>query len=95
MDGSLPRVEETNTMKGHLFEENIEELTELTERVYNLRLIYKKKGNTVIASLLKSIADDYNERLAGLEIDINNYENWIEEDIDKTKNEILQRLRRL
>ncbi len=82
-------------MKGHLFEENIEELTELTERVYNLRLIYKKKGNTTIASLLKSIADDYNERLAGLEIDINNYEKWIEEDIDKTKNEILQRLRRL
>lgn len=82
-------------MKGHLFEENIEELTELTERVYNLRLMYKKKGNTVIASLLKSIADDYNERLAGLEIDINNYEKWIEEDIDKTKNEILQRLRRL
>lgn len=82
-------------MKGHLFEENIEELTELTERVYNLRLMYKKKGNTTIASLLKSIADDYNERLAGLEIDINNYENWIEEDIDKTKNEILQRLRRL
>ncbi len=82
-------------MKGHLFEENVEELTELTERVYNLRLIYKKKGNTVIASLLKSIANDYNERLAGLEIDINNYEKWIEEDIDKTKNEILQRLRRL
>lgn len=82
-------------MKGHLFEENTEELTELTERVYNLRLAYKKKGNTVIASLLKSIADDYNERLAGLEIDINNYEKWIEEDIDKTKNEILQRLRRL
>lgn len=82
-------------MKGHLFEENIEELTELTERVYNLRLMYKKKDNTVIASLLKSIADDYNERLAGLEIDINNYEKWIEEDIDKTKNEILQRLRRL
>lgn len=82
-------------MKGHLFEENIDELTELTERVYNLRLMYKKKGNTTIASLLKSIADDYNERLAGLEIDINNYEKWIEEDIDKTKNEILQRLRRL
>lgn len=82
-------------MKGHLFEENVEELTELTERVYNLRLMYKKKGNTTIASLLKSIADDYNERLAGLEIDINNYEKWIEEDIDKTKNEILQRLRRL
>lgn len=82
-------------MKGHLFEENIRESTAITEELYTSRSLYKKVGNTAIASLLKKTADAYNERIAGLEIDINNYEKWIEEDIDKTKNEILQRLRRL
>lgn len=82
-------------MKGHLFEENIRELTAITEEVYTSRELQKKIGNTAVASLLKVIADAYNERIAGLEIDINNYEKWIEEDIDKTKNEIMERLRRL
>ena len=82
-------------MKGHLFEENIRELTAITEEVYTSRKLQKKIGNTAVASLLKVIADAYNERIAGLEIDINNYEKWIEEDIDKTKNEIMERLRRL
>lgn len=82
-------------MKGHLFEENVRELTAITEEVYTSRELQKKIGNTAVASLLKVIADAYNERIAGLEIDINNYEKWIEEDIDKTKNEIMERLRRL
>lgn len=82
-------------MKGHLFEENIRELTAITEEVYTSRELQKKIGNIAVASLLKVIADAYNERIAGLEIDINNYEKWIEEDIDKTKNEIMERLRRL
>lgn len=82
-------------MKGHLFEENIRELTAITEEVYTSQELQKKIGNTAVASLLKVIADAYNERIAGLEIDINNYEKWIEEDIDKTKNEIMERLRRL
>lgn len=82
-------------MKGHLFEENIRELTAITEEVYTSRELQKKIGNTGVASLLKVIADAYNERIAGLEIDIVDYEDCIEHDITETKKAILQRLRRL
>ena len=80
-------------MKGHLFEEQIENLYEvmIEVRVLESKLptpsLHKAKCTAIRRRLENTVAD--------LEEAILNYEEGITDDIDKTKKEILERLKRL
>ena len=80
-------------MKGHLFEEQIENLYEVMIRVKVLESklptpsLYKADCMAIRRRLENTVSD--------LEDAILNYEEGITDDIDKTKKEILERLKRL
>lgn len=81
-------------MKGHLFEEHIEELYRLTDELFKMNDMRQKLGVGRIEGIDK-IAFSLSGTIIDLEYDIEDYEEGIADDIDKTKKEILERLKRL
>lgn len=81
-------------MKGHLFEEEVRELRKLTNEIFKMNELRGKLGVGRIEGFDR-IAFSIEGVIYDLEEAILNYEEGITEDIDKTKKEILERLRRL
>lgn len=84
-------------MKGHLFEEELKQLNIVLSHVSRVRkqILKMSDANFVLKHEIAKTEIALEDTISQLELSILNYENGITEDIDKTKKEILERLKRL